>query len=582
MLLCAGVTSSAVAQTVPVTFTRDMAPIFYGRCVTCHHPAGPAPFSLLTYTSARQHARQIAEATASGYMPPAKAEPGSGDFIGQARLRSEEIALIQAWVRGGAVEGAAADLPRAPVLNAGWQLGVPDLVVPMPEYSLPASGVDVFRIFVVPIPTSALRFVRGFEFRPGSASVIHHANIRVDRTPSSRRLDAEDPTPGYEGLLSHSATYPDGHFLAWTPGQAAPLLPKGLAWRLEPNTDLVVELHLQPTGKAEVIQPTIGFYFGTDPPVRTPAMIRLGRQDIDIPAGASRYELTDAFTVPVPVEVLAVQPHAHYRARHVEGTAHLPNGTTMPLITIGDWDFRWQQVYRYKTPLQLPAGTRVEMRYIYDNSTDNPRNVTQPPQRVIWGQRSSDEMGDFWMQTLTRTEADRVRLLEAFRPKAIAEDIVGYEARISAEPDSAPLRDDVALLYLDQGKPAQAISHFAKSASLRPRSAAAQFNLATALTFGGQLDAAIVRYREALRLQPDYALAHNNLGGVLLQRGELSEAQQHLERAVALDPGNADAQFNLGRLYARTGNASACAHFRQAVALRPGWAAPRTALEGCR
>lgn len=540
--------ASGQNQPGTVTFNRDVAPVIFRHCASCHFPQGPGPFSLLTFDAARQRARQIAAVTASRYMPPWKPDPGSGNFVGAHRLTTEEIDLFQRWVTTGTLQGDAADLPPMPALPTGWQLGTPDLVVSLPAYRLPASGTDVFRIFVVPVRVPAARFVRGFEFRPNGSNLVHHANIRIDRTPGSRRLDDEDPAPGYDGLLSHSATYPDGHFLAWTPGQAAPLLPKGLAWKLEPTTDLVVELHLQPTGKEEIVQPSIGLYFGADPPERVPGMVRLGRQNIDIAPNQSRYLVTDAFVLPVPVEILALQPHAHYLAREVRGTAKLPDGSSRPLISISDWDFRWQQVYRYVTPVSLPAGTTIAMEYRYDNSAANPRNPLQPPQRVIWGQRSADEMGDLWIQVLTRNASDLDRLMSALRPKVLAEDIVGYEARLRAEPDSVALHDDVALLYLKQGLSEQAVAHFARSVALRPQSAAAHFNLGTALAFAGREDDALRRFQTALELRPDYVLAHNNLGAMMMRRGDLTRAQEHFEAAARLDPNNADAQQNLAIL----------------------------------
>ena len=565
-------TSCVTAQTpraapASVTFTHDIAPLVYRHCVTCHHPGGPGPFSLLTYDGARQHARQMAAVTASRYMPPWKVEPGYGEFIGAHRLTTAEIDTFQQWAASGAPEGRAADLPPTPPATRDWQLGTPDLVVTMPAFSVPVSGDDVFRIFVVPVPTTLTRYVRGLEFRPGSSNVVHHANIRVDRTPASRELDAEDPLPGYDGLLARSAIYPDGHFLAWTPGQAAPLLPKGLAWRLDPGTDLVIELHFQPTGRAEHVQPTIGLYFGSDPPERVPGMLRLGRQTIDIAPGDAHYIVTDSFVLPVDVQVLALQPHAHYRARVARAAAALPDGTTRPLIFIPDWDFRWQQVYRYVTPLALPAGTRLSMEYVYDNSVSNPRSV-QPLRHVTWGQRSGDEMGDLWIQVLTRTDAELNRLLAVFKPKVMAEDVLGYEARLRVEPDSVALHDDVALLYLEQGRPGDAVTHFQRSAALRPASPAVHFNLGTALSAAGRDVDATASYREALRLRPDYVLAHNNLGGVLLRRGALVEAQTHLDAAVQLAPDNIDAHQNLGvLLHARGNDAAACEHFLVAASL---------------
>jgi tetratricopeptide (TPR) repeat protein len=557
----------------PVTFARDVAPIVFGHCTVCHHPNGSAPFSLLTYAVARSHATQIAAVTKTRVMPPWKSEPGYGDFIGHRPLTDDEIHLLQRWIDDGAPEGDPADLPTPPHWTDGWQLGTPDLVVALAQpYVLAAEGTDVSRVFVLPIPIERMRYVRGVEFRPGNAKVVHHANIRIDRTPASRALDDQDPAPGYDGLLSHSAVYPDGHFLGWTPGQVAPLLPKGLAWRVAPRTDLVIEVHMKPSGKPEVVEPSVGFYFGDDPPERTPAMLRLGRQSLDIAPGEKHYTITDSFVLPVDAEVQAVQPHAHYRAREVRGVATLPDGTTRWLIFIKDWDFRWQHVYRYVTPFMLPKGTTLSVQYTFDNSADNPRNPRQPPTRVTWGQWSQDEMADLWIQVLTRDDRDLQTLNAAFRAKAIAEDIIGYESMIRRDPRRVQLHDDVAQLYLDQGRATEAAAHLEASVHVKPESAAAHFNFGTALTVAGRLDEAIDQYREALRLNPEYALAHNNLGNVLLGRGKSGDALQHFREALRLDPMNAEAHYNVGSMLRARGDfAAALVLFRQALQLRPDW-----------
>jgi cytochrome c-type biogenesis protein CcmH/NrfG len=564
-----------------VTFSHDIAPIVFAKCGVCHRRGGSAPFSLLTYDAARQHASQMAEATAAGFMPPWKADDGPGQaFIGQPHLTAAETAMFARWAREGAVEGDPGDLPPQPQWTDGWQLGAPDLVVSPRAYTLEAEGTDVFRVFVIPLPVDGVRFVRGMEFHPGNARVVHHANIRIDRTSASRQFDEGDPTPGYEGLIARSAVYPDGHFLGWTPGQVPPLLPKGLAWRLEPGTDLVVELHMQPSGRDELVQPRIGFFFGSDPPGRTPVMLRLGRQNIDIAAGDSHYVVTDSFVLPVPVEIEAVQPHAHYRARDITGSATLPDGTTRRLIHIGDWDFRWQHVYRYVTPFTLPRGTTLSMRYVYDNSAGNPRNPSQPPRHVTWGQRSGDEMGDLWIQVLPNNDHDRQVLDDAFRPKVLAEDVVGYEQWIRTEPQRVALHDDVAVLYLGMNRPEDAVRHFAISARLKPGVAAAHFNLGTALTVAGRLDEAIAEYRRALAIDPDYAQAHNNMGSILLRTGKPVEALEHLTHALRINPSNPQALYNVAAAYAALGDFDrAVQAAERAVAAAPGSDAIRHALQ---
>ena len=540
---------AAPAAAQLVTYAKDVAPLLGDRCGMCHHSGGPAPFSLLTYADAKRRAMQIAKVTRDRLMPPWKVEPGFGPFVGQHPLSGSEIALLQQWADDGALEGdpalrQAQGEPR--MWTDGWQLGTPDLVMTLPQaYTLPAEGTDAFHIFVIPIPTGARRYVRGLEFHPGNPRVVHHANIRIDRTPTSRRLDEADPGPGYDGLIARSAEYPDGHFLGWTPGQAGPLLPKGLAWTLEPNTDLVVELHMQPSGKAETVAPSIGLYFGQDPPDRPPAMLRLGRQDIDIPAGDPHYTVTDSYVLPVDVDVAALQPHAHYRARQVRGEATLPDGSTNTLLVIKDWDFRWQHVFRYETPLRLPRGTKLSMQYTYDNSSANPRNPQQPPLRARWGQRSAEEMGDLWIQVLTKNDRDLDLLSRDFRKKVAAEDVKGYEGEIVKHPGDVGLHDDVALLYLELGKSDGAIAHFTASLALKPQSAVAHYNLGTALTVARRLDEAAGEYREALRIDPAYANAHNNLGNVFLALKDYDAAIREFTDVVRLQPDSAAAAKNL-------------------------------------
>ena len=544
----------SLAPAQDVTFARDIAPVVFEACAPCHRPNGPGPFSLTSYDEVRRRATQIAQVTKSRFMPPWKVEPGVGHFAGQRQLTAREIDLIEKWTKDGVPEGDPKLLPPLPKLADGWLLGSPDLVVkPEAPFMLPAQQTDAFRIFAIRVPVTRRTYVTGIEFHPGNARVVHHANIRIDRTDATRTLDAADPLPGYDGLMPRSAEYPEGHFLGWTPGQVAPLVPPELAWPLEPGSDLVVQLHMQPSGAVESVLPEIGFYFTDRPPSKTPTILRIGSQGIDIPAGESNYVVSDSYELPVDVQLLAVQPHAHYRAREIRGVARFPDGTARVVMHIKDWDFRWQHVYRHQTPMPLPKGTRLTMEYTYDNSADNPRNPELPPARVFWGQRSRDEMGDLWFQLLAANEADRLRLAQDVTIKMTNEDIVGYETMLKVTPNDAELRDDVALLYLSRGMANNAVRHFEVSAALKPESAAAHFNLGTALAQGGRFARAVQAFRDALQRRPDYAIAHANLGRVLLAQGNVAEALTHLQQAEKLDPKNVPTLLGLADAYAARG-----------------------------
>ena len=553
-----------------LTFTRDIAPIIWTRCALCHRPGEIGPFSLITYDDVRRHAAQIAAVTARRIMPPWKPAAGKGDFQNERRLTDSELQTLQQWIASGAPEGDAAALPPMPNWTDGWQLGTPDLIVRMPEaYTVPADGTDVFRTFVIAIPLGEARYVRAIEFHPGNARVVHHANLGVDRTRSSRQLDARDPEPGYAGSMERDARYPEGQLLGWTPGQAPHPAPEGTQWRLEPGSDLVVQLHLQPTGKVERVAVTVGFFFTDAAPTRTPVGLRLGSETIEIPPGTQEYVVADRYQLPVDVEVLAVQPHAHNLARRMEATAALPDGTTRPLVAIDDWDFRWQDVYRYAAPFVLPKGTTISMRYTYDNSAGNPRNPHQPPARVVWGQNTSDEMGDLWIQVIPRVSGDEPVLTGDFRRKAHAEDLAAYTKLLLGDPANPLRHDAVASLYLDAGQLDEAIAEYRQSLRLNSESAPTHYNLGFALSARGRRDEAIGEFQAALRIDPDYAKAHNNLGALLQMSGQPDAARDHYRRAVALRPDNVESRTNLGLLLSSQGRAAEAAdQFVEALALR--------------
>jgi Flp pilus assembly protein TadD len=525
--------AAAQALSTGPTFSKDVAPILWRRCGECHRPNGAAPFSLISYDEVRPRATLIAAATRSRYMPPWKPEPGHGEFVRSRRLTDLEIDLIARWVEAGAAEGDRGALPPPPQWVDGWRGGTPDLVLSLPEYVVPATNAtDIFRNFVVDVPFVGTRYVRGFEFRPGNTS-IHHANVFVDSTQASRSLDAEDPSPGYQGLIPHSAVFPDGHFLGWTPGQAAPLEPDRLSWQLDGGSSLLVQVHLRSTGKPEHIRPSIGLFFAATPPTERPLVLRLGRQNLDIPPGEKEYRVLDEFVLPVDADVHAVQAHSHFRARDVRAWAELPGGSLLPMLWIPRWDFNWQDQYQYVKPLSLPRGTRIILEYVFDNSAENPRNPESPPTRAVWGFRSADEMGDLWVQLTTRSDRDRQVLARDATRKMTAETIVGYEAQIRVNPDYVATRNDVALIYMQTERPDLALPHFLHVVSIEPQSPAAHFNLGTALQATGKEDQAIGHYEEALRLNPGYARARERLAASFYNRAYILDRQKRPADAIA-------------------------------------------------
>ncbi|MBI3491721.1 MAG: tetratricopeptide repeat protein, partial [Acidobacteria bacterium] len=577
--VCAlGLPAPAAAQS-RVTFAKDIAPILFEQCASCHRPGEIGPFSLLSYGDARPRARAIARATGSRTMPPWKPEPGFGEFAGSRRLSERQIATIQQWVDEGAVEGDRSDLPSTPQFADGWRLGQPDLVVKLADaYALAAGGLDVLRNFVIPIPLTRARYVRGIEFRPGNARVVHHANMRIDPTSASRMLDEADAEPGFDGRIM-AGSFPDGHFLGWTPGQLPPLLPADMSWRLQPNSDLVLQLHLHPGDSSEVVQPSVGFFFTDTPATRTPLMLRLGRQNIDIAPGMANYTIEDRYTLPVDVDVYGVQPHAHFRAREIKGLATLPDGTTKWLIYIRDWDFNWQDVYRYTDPFLLPRGTTLSMQYTYDNSADNRRNPDRPPKRIRWGQNSADEMGDLWIQVLPHTTADRQRLATDFGPKVLAEDATGYETLLEADPGNARLHDAAAAIFLSLQNTDRAVAHLTEALRLDPGFVSAHYNLATAFVRLDRVPEAVEHLRRAVQRRPDFVAARVNLGASLRLLRRYDEATAELRLALQLQPGNAVAHANLGGILSAEGRPrEAIAEYRLALDANPDLLEPLAAL----
>ncbi len=599
----------------PVTFNKDIAPLTNEYCAPCHRPGQAGPFSLLTYSDVKKRAGLIAAVTKSRYMPPWLPEHGYGQFAGERRLTDAQLHTIQQWVADGMLEGSPADAPPTPQFTPGWQLGEPDLVIQAPKpFTLQASGPDVFWNFVLHVPIDQTRYVRALEIRPGNARIVHHANLLVDRTRSSRAREAS-PGDGFAGMdlsIEADTFEPDSHFLFWKPGSTPDVEPDGMAWRIDKGNDLVLNVHLQTTGKPETVQPTIGLYFTDKPQTKFPMLIQLEHDgNLDIPAGAKDFLVSDDFKLPLDVDVLSVYPHAHYLGKLMEGYATLPDGKRKWLIRIPDWDLNWQAVYRYESPVFLPRGTVISMRYQYDNSEGNPRNPNHPPKRVLGGNQSTDEMGHLWLQVLPRGDAGRREVLQ--------EAVMRH--RLEKYPADFSAHFNLGALLLARNRPKDAIPYFRDALRIEPEQAAALNELGAALMMAGDAKPATELFEHALRVQPGYTNARYNLANAQADSGQLAEAaanfrqvaqenpddttaQEHLfavlaemgktlmgdaklpdaadalRQALLIHPESAEAHNNLGVVLARMGERKeAAAEFQAALSADPGNAAARRNLD---
>ena len=532
------------------TFNRDIAPIIFRNCSGCHRPGQAGPFSLLTYGDVAKRARQIAEVTASRFMPPWLPEPGYGEFTNERRLEAKEIELIRLWVANGATEGKPEDLPPLPAWSGEWQLGKPDLVVEVPEaYSLQAEGKDIYRNIVVPIPIDSPRFVRGVEFRPGNYKVVHHAFVDVDETRFSRRLAERERPAGFEGMeLPESAHMPGGQLLGWQPGKQPAFSPPGLAWELEKGTDLVLQLHLHPSGKPETVRPQVGFYFTDERPTNMAFRVKLENWKIDVPPGVDDYHVEQSYVLPIDVLVLRILPHAHYLGKEMQVYALLPDGTKKWLIYIRQWDFNWQGDYGYKNPIELPKGTRLVMKFSYDNSSANPRNPNQPPKRVKYGLQSTDEMAECSLQVVPKQAGQRNVLAKDFYLYYARASVDYSEFLLKSDPLDAVAHTKMARALLVLGEVAAAQKHLGDAIRAKPDFDKAYYDLGMIWFSQNRLKEAEAAFKGVVRLNPDDYQAYGNLGIICMRDGRLEKAEQYFRAAIRLNPDDTVARQNLEAL----------------------------------
>ena len=413
---------SASDSTRTVTFTKDVAPIFYKHCADCHRPGDMAPMSLLTYKDARAWARSIKEKVVTRQMPPWHADPNHGKFSNDRKLTQQEIETISAWVDQGAKQGNVKDLPAAPVFPEGWKIGKPDVILAMQEdYTLEATGSDEYINFTMPTSFKEDVWVQAAEIHPGNRKVVHHviAFIQTPQMlaqwknsggrPSAQSIFYQDGTlvrtkldaPAYDnGCLAPNGGVARGSgqeglgfpLCFYTPGKDMDIFPAGTAKSIPAGSNIVLQVHYsKTTGKIEKDRTSVGLFFAKAPPEKVLTAFGVINHYFKIPPGADNHEVKACYTFSRDVEIMTLLPHMHVRGKDMKYEAIYPDGRRETVLFVPNYNFNWQTLYKLEKPLALPKGAKLLVTAHYDNSEKNKYNP-DPTKTVRFGDPTYDEM----------------------------------------------------------------------------------------------------------------------------------------------------------------------------------------------
>lgn len=389
--------ADAGAQTT-VNWATDVAPILYENCVQCHRDGGIGHFSLIGYGNAWANRFAVMDATQTRKMPPWKPDPAYRRLAHERLLTDAEIQTIQDWVLADGPAGDLSQAPPDPVFIPGSDVGSPDLVLSTPLYTVTATD-DEYRCFVIPNGLGEAAFLRGLEAIPGNHEVVHHILVYEDTTGQAQLLDAQTPEPGY---VNFGGPGVNGARLVggWVPGSRTMLVPPFMGVKLTPGADLIVQMHYPKgvTGMSDMT--TLNLFFTPDndnireirlAPLINHSPFSLEDYPLDIPANTVK-TYHARFKTPADGSVLSVAPHMHLIGRNMTCFAVTPQGDTIPLIRINDWDFHWQGAYFFQKLQKIPALSTVHAYATYDNTLNNPFQPLNPPQDVVQGEATTDEM----------------------------------------------------------------------------------------------------------------------------------------------------------------------------------------------
>jgi hypothetical protein len=369
----------AVAR--PVSYQTDVVPVLRNKCLACHRSGGGAPWAMDRYETVKAWNAMMREVIMNHRMPPWHADPAIGAFSPDLSLTVAEKRTLVHWIDAGAPRSAAADplVSDPPEADRAWPLGEPDLVIDLPAQKLPAQGVLPYRWLKVPIQVDKDQWVRAAHLKPSNPRLMHHGFVFVHYP---ERLKAREPA-WLEGL--------NGFFTAQVPGFRITPFPEGSGQFLPAGSTLVFQLHYVTVGQPSVDRPRLALYFHDRPPPREYAVASAANRHIRIPPGAPDHRERAELELGEEVTLDAFYPHMHYRGSHFRYEARYPDGRVEPLLSVPNYSFTWQTVYRLASPLVLPKGTRIAVEAGFDNSDRNPVNP-DPSKEVRWGLKDYDEM----------------------------------------------------------------------------------------------------------------------------------------------------------------------------------------------
>jgi peroxiredoxin len=372
--------ATAAQPDLTVTWTKQISRIMQQNCQSCHRAGEIGPFELMDYDEVVGWAGMIQEVVNQRRMPPWSANPEYGKWANDCRLSEEEISLINQWVSNGAPEGDPADLPAAVEFPVGWQIGEPDLVVPMADqpFPVPATGTLEYKYFVVDPGFTEDKWVSAAECRPDQRGVIHHIIVGIRGE-------------GDFGEGVHDQVQSDW-IAATAPGSPPMILPKGYAKKIPAGRKLIFQMHYTPNGTAVEDLSSIGLKFiPAEEVTHRVFTVKAANHRFQIPPGAASHPVQAQMRFDREAELISLFPHMHLRGKAFRYSAKTPDGKQEILLDVPQYDFNWQLGYELESRRSFPKGTRISCVAHFDNSSNNIANP-DPSATVRWGDQTWEEM----------------------------------------------------------------------------------------------------------------------------------------------------------------------------------------------